>query len=118
MPRDDADRLRGVDRRAAAEADEPVAPRLGVHLRARVDERDVRIRSHLVEDDRVVEVLERALGEARRGDARVRHEQRTRHAELAQRLAQPAIAPAPWTSRVGTSTERTVSTSTGIRAPL
>ena len=46
--------------------------------------------SNLVEDDRVVEVLERSLGEAGRDDARVGHEQGTRHAQLAQRLAQPA----------------------------
>ena len=85
-----ADRLRGVERRPAAEPDEPVAPCLGVHLRTRVHQRDVRIRSNLVEDDRVVEVLERSLGEAGRDDTRVRHEQRTRHAQLAQRLAQPA----------------------------
>ncbi len=93
VSRDDADRLGRVHRGAAAEADEPVATRLHVQPGAFVDERDVGIGPDLVEDGGVVEVLESPIGEAGRGDARIRHEQRARDSELAKRLAQPSDRP-------------------------
>ena len=85
---DDADRLRGVDRGASAEADEAVAARLPIDLRPAVDERDVRVRPHLAEDDRIVEMLERAVGEACGRDAGVGDEERALDAERRQRLAE------------------------------
>ena len=95
VARDDADRFRGVHRRAAAQPDEAVAPRIHIGPRALVDERDVRIRAHLVEDDRVVEVLERAVGEPCRCDTWIGHEHRPRDAELADVSPRRASAPGP-----------------------
>ena len=86
--RDDADRLRGVHRRAAAEADEPVAP-FGSGT-ARHRDRRARCRDSGRTSSKTIassRCSKRPLGESRRDDSRIRDEQRPRDAELAQRLA-------------------------------
>ena len=51
----DADALRGVHRRAAADRDEPVAAFLAVDGRRLADELDVGVRAHAVEDHAAVQ---------------------------------------------------------------
>ena len=82
MARDDADRLGGIHRRAAAETDEPVAAFRRVDLSAAIHERDVGVRSNVTEDDRALELFERTVREAGRSDAGIGHEHRPRDAEL------------------------------------
>ena len=89
-------RRRSPSRRRSSEpppsATSPSQPRLAIGGRPLADERDVRVRADAVEEDGVVELLERPVDEPGRGDALVGHEQRPRDAELALRARRAARA--------------------------
>ena len=91
---DDADPLGSVHRGPAADGDEPVASLRSILGGTRIDELDARVRLDPVEHDRLhvslAQRLERGLQQARRLDARVRHEQRPADAQKARLVAQLA----------------------------
>ncbi len=84
----DADGLRRVHRRAAAERDETVAALLLVERARPPDKLDVGIREDVGEDDRVGQDLERARSQPGCLDAPVRDEERASDAQLLRELTE------------------------------
>src|SRR5439155_24073631 len=84
----DADRLRRVHRAPAAEGDETVAAGFDVRGFGVTDELDIRVWADLVEEDRVLEVRERRIGETGRDDSFVRDQKRPTDSQLRDELAQ------------------------------
>jgi len=83
----DADRFRRVHRAPAAEGDEAVAAGFDVRGPGAADELDIGVCADLVEEDRVLEVRERRIGETGRDDSFVRDQKRPSDSQLRNELA-------------------------------